>query len=117
MQTMKQARLSQQERKPLFLDFVNHYGIVPKPTASDARAKGKVERCVHYLRDNFLNSRRFTSLEQVNAEALPNVASAKWMSKASSNSTARVTKRRPTASAKRSQSNTASARFSFVVEN
>lgn len=67
---MKQVRRSPQEFNPLFLDFVNHYGIVPKThRIRRPRTKGKVERCVHYLKDNFLNDRCFTSLEEMNAQA------------------------------------------------
>jgi transposase len=67
---MKQVRLSPQEFNPLFLDFVNHYGIVPKThRIRRPRTKGKVERMVHYLKDNFLNDRSFTSLEAMNAQA------------------------------------------------
>jgi hypothetical protein len=66
---MKQVRLSQQEWNPLFLDFVNHYGIVPKThRIRRPRTKGKVERMVDYVKDNFLNGRSFADLEDLNAQ-------------------------------------------------
>lgn len=66
---MKQVRLDPNTWHPLFLDFVNHYGIVPKTHQPyRARTKGKVERMVEYVKDNFLNGRAFSSLEDLNAQ-------------------------------------------------
>jgi len=66
---MKQVRLSQQEWHPLFLDFVNHYGIVPKThRIRRPRTKGKVERMVEYVKDNFLNGRSFADLAALNTQ-------------------------------------------------
>jgi hypothetical protein len=64
---MKQVRLSQHEWNPLFLDFVNHYGVVPKThRVRRPRTKGKVERMVDYVKDNFLNGREFSDLDDLN---------------------------------------------------
>lgn len=67
---MKQVRLSQQEWNPLFLDFINHYGITPKThRVRRPRTKGKVERMVRYLKDNFLNGRSFADMSDLRAQA------------------------------------------------
>ncbi len=66
---MKQVRLGPDEWNPLFLDFVNHYGLVPKThRIRRPRTKGKVERAVDYVKDNFLNGRTFDGLEDLNAQ-------------------------------------------------
>ena len=63
---MKQVRLHQQQFNPLFLDFAQHYGITPKThQIRRPRTKGKVERMVHYLKDNFLNGRSFRDLDDL----------------------------------------------------
>lgn len=68
---MKQVRISQQEWNPQFLDFVNYYGIVPKTCRiRRARTKGKVERPVHYIKNNFLNGRSFADEEDLNLKAI-----------------------------------------------
>lgn len=67
---MKQVRLSQTQWNPLFLDFTRYYGFIPKTHQPyRARTKGKVERMVDYLKDNFLNGRHFNGLEDLNAQA------------------------------------------------
>jgi transposase len=66
---MKQVRLSQQELNPLFVDFANHYGFALKThRIRRPRTKGKVERMVHYLKDNFLNGRSFFDFADLNAQ-------------------------------------------------
>ena len=66
---MKQVRLGREEWNPLFLDFANHYGLVPKThRIRRPRTKGKVERAVDYVKDNFLNGRAFDGLEDLNAQ-------------------------------------------------
>jgi transposase len=57
-----------------FLDFLRHFSIVPK--ACNVRApyeKGKIEKTIQYLRQNFWPLRRFTSLPDVQAQAM------KWL--------------------------------------
>jgi len=67
---MKQVKLDLGTWNPLFLDFCNHYGITPKThQAYRARTKGKVERVVGYVKDNFLNGRTFADLADLNAQA------------------------------------------------
>ncbi|MCI0411668.1 IS21 family transposase [bacterium] len=64
---MKQVRINQQEWNPQFLDFANYYGIVPQTCRiKRPRTKGKVERPVHYIKDNFLNGRSFADVEDLN---------------------------------------------------
>lgn len=68
---MKQVRLSQQQLHPLFLDFANHYGFTPKTHRPyRPRTKGKVERIVDYVKDNFLNGRSFAGFDELNAQGL-----------------------------------------------
>ena len=69
-----------------FLDFLRHFSIVPK--ACNVRApyeKGKVEKTVHYIRKNFWPLRRFTSLTDIQTQAI------KWL-----NETANVRKQQTT---------------------
>lgn len=66
---MKQIRLGPTELNPLFLDFANHYGIAAKThRIRRPRTKGKVERMVDYVKDNFLNGRSFADLSDLNTQ-------------------------------------------------
>ncbi len=68
---MKQVRINPQEWNAEFLDFANYHGIVPKTCrVRRARTKGKVERPVHYVKDNFLNGRSFADVEDLNLQGL-----------------------------------------------
>jgi transposase InsO family protein len=66
---MKQVKLDAQTWNPLFLDFVRHYGIAAHTHAPyRPRSKGKAERLVRFVKDNFLNGRSFADLEDLNAQ-------------------------------------------------
>lgn len=66
---MKQVKVSLKEINPLFLDFAKHYGLIIKThQIRRPRTKGKVERMVDYVKDNFLNGREFSSLEHLESE-------------------------------------------------
>lgn len=66
---MKQVRLSQSQLNEAFVDFAQHYGFVTKTHRPyRPRTKGKVERLVDYLKDNFLAGRTFESLDDLNAQ-------------------------------------------------
>jgi len=66
---MKQVRLGIHEMNPLFMDFANHYGFIPKTHRPYwPRTKGKVERSVDYVKDNFLNGRNFIDFDVLNAQ-------------------------------------------------
>jgi len=68
---MKQVRLGPNEWNPLFLDFATHYGFTLKThRIRRPRTKGKVERMVFYVKDNFLNGRAFCSLDDLNAQSM-----------------------------------------------
>lgn len=68
---MKQVRLGREQWNPLFLDFANHYGFVPKThRIRRPRTKGKVERMVDYTKDNFLNGRSFDGVDDLNTQGL-----------------------------------------------
>jgi len=66
---MKQVKLSRFVFNPLFLDFANHYGFTPRTCKPfSPRTKGKVERPIRYVKDNFLNGRAFVDLDDLNAQ-------------------------------------------------
>jgi transposase len=67
---MKQVRLNPRELNPLFVDFASHYGFaIATHRIRRPRTKGKVERMVHYVKDNFLNGRCFADMADLNAQA------------------------------------------------
>lgn len=52
-----------------FLDFANYYGFTPTThRVRRPRTKGKVERMVYYVKDNFLNGRRFADYADLQAQ-------------------------------------------------
>lgn len=54
---------------PRLLDLAGHYHFAPKPCApARGNEKGKVERTIHYLRHSFFAARRFSSLDDLNAQ-------------------------------------------------
>lgn len=68
---MKQVRLTPEKLQPQFLDFANHYGFTVKTHQPyRPRTKGKGERVVDYVKDNFLNGRSFADFSDLNAQAL-----------------------------------------------
>lgn len=68
---MKQVKISKDKWNEGFLDFANHYDFVPKThKAYRPRTKGKVERVMTYLKDNFLKARSFSSIQELNTRAI-----------------------------------------------
>jgi transposase len=67
---MAQVKLpGSREWNPLFLDFAPYDGFLPHTCRiRRPRTKGKVERMVDYLRDNFLLGRSFADLPDLNAQ-------------------------------------------------
>ena len=56
---------------PRFLDFAGYYGFMPRLCRPyRARTKGKVERSIGYVKDNFFMGRPFSDLEDLNHQAL-----------------------------------------------
>jgi hypothetical protein len=54
---------------PRVLDLAGHYHYAPKPCAPyRGNEKGKVERTIQYLRHGFFAARRFTSIQDLNAQ-------------------------------------------------
>lgn len=90
---MKQVRLrpgAGGEWNPLFLDFTSHYGITPRVCrVRRPRTKGKVERSIRYVRDSFLAGRHYTSLADMNAQALH------WLTHTANTRVHATTERRP----------------------
>jgi len=69
---MGQIRLPHsKELHPRFRDFAAHYGFAIKThRVRRPRTKGKIERMVDYLKDNFLNGRTFADHADMNAQAV-----------------------------------------------
>jgi transposase len=66
---MKQVRLDRFRYNAQFIDFAGHYGFAVKThQAYRPRTKGKVERLVDYVKDNFLLGRNFADLADINAQ-------------------------------------------------
>jgi len=56
---------------PQLLEFAAHYRYEPRPVAVyRGNEKGRVERAIRYIRDNFFAAREFTDLDDLNAQAL-----------------------------------------------
>jgi transposase len=67
---MKQVKLGPGQWNDAFLDFARHYGFVAKTHRPyRPRTKGKVERMVDYVKDNFLAGRVFHGLDDLNVQA------------------------------------------------
>jgi transposase len=67
---MKQVRLGPARLSPQLVDFAGHYGFTVKTHQPyRPRTKGKVERLVDYVKDNFLAGRIFEDLADMNAQA------------------------------------------------
>ena len=55
---------------PTLLDFAGHYRYEPRPVAvARGNEKGRVERAIRYVRDNFFAARTYTDLADLNAQA------------------------------------------------
>ena len=55
---------------PVLLTFAAHYRYEPRPVAvARGNEKGRVERAIRYVRDNFFAARRYTDLDDLNAQA------------------------------------------------
>jgi transposase len=66
---MAQVRLPSGGLNPLMLDFVLHHGIkINTHRPYRPRTKGKVERSVGYLKDNFLKGRTFADLADLQTQ-------------------------------------------------
>lgn len=55
---------------PVLLGFAGHHRYEPRPVAvARGNEKGRVERAIRYIRDNFFAGRTFTGLNDLNAQA------------------------------------------------
>jgi len=57
---------------PLFEDFFRYFGFIPrlcKPGKRGAKTKGKVERSIGYIKDNFYLGREYDSIQDLNNKA------------------------------------------------
>ena len=67
---MRQVRISRTQLNEHMLDFALHHGFSIKTHRPyRPRTKGKVERMMTYIKENFLKGRSFRDLEHLNAEA------------------------------------------------
>ena len=56
---------------PQLLEFAAHYHYEPRPVAVyRGNEKGRVERAIRYIRDNFFAAREFSDLDNLNAQAM-----------------------------------------------
>ena len=75
---------------PRFLGFAREYGFFPRAcNAASGWEKGKVERAIGYLRQNFWPLREFTGLQDVNRQVR------QWLSDVAHQRTHQETKQRP----------------------
>lgn len=66
---------------PLFEDFFRYYGFIPrlcKPGKQGAKTKGKVERAIGYVKNNFYLGREYDSVQDLNNQ------SREWLDKVNS---------------------------------
>ena len=55
---------------PQLLEFASHYRFEPRPVAiARGNEKGRVERSIRYIRDNFWNARKFNGIDDLNDQA------------------------------------------------
>ncbi|MDP2829341.1 MAG: IS21 family transposase [Sulfuricellaceae bacterium] len=55
---------------PTLLEFAGHYRYEPRPVAvARGNEKGRVERAIRYIRDNFWPARSYTDLDDLNRQA------------------------------------------------
>src|SRR5262249_35025665 len=67
---MKQVRVGPGKFNESFLDFARHYGFSVKTCRPyRPRTKGKVERAIEYVKDNFLLGRCFAEVAELNGHA------------------------------------------------
>lgn len=87
---MAQVRLPSGKLNPLMADFLNHHGIALKTCRPyRARTKGKVERSIRYLKDNFLKGREFADLADLQLQGT------RWQEEAANKRIHATTKQRP----------------------
>ena len=56
---------------PTYLQFSAHYHFEPRPVAvARGNEKGRVERSIRYIRDNFFAARKWTDVDDLNNQAL-----------------------------------------------
>jgi transposase len=55
---------------PTLLEFAAHYRFEPRPVAvARGNEKGRVERAIRYIRDNFFAARQWADLDDLNTQA------------------------------------------------
>jgi transposase len=55
---------------PTLIEFAGHYRYEPRPVAvARGNEKGRVERAIRYVRDNFFAARKFADIDDLNVQA------------------------------------------------
>jgi transposase len=55
---------------PTLIEFAGHYRYEPRPVAvARGNEKGRVERAIRYVRENFFAARQFTDIDDLNTQA------------------------------------------------
>lgn len=76
---IRRRTTEESDLNPQFIDFAGYYGIKPRLCRiRKPRTKGKVERAIQYVQDNFFLGLEFTDLDDLNAKARA------WMQKVNS---------------------------------
>jgi transposase len=87
---MRQVVVGPDRINPRFRDFADHHGFAVRcHRPYRPRTKGKVERMVSYVKDNFLNARHFMGLDDLNAQGRA------WLTTTANNRVHATTKERP----------------------
>lgn len=87
---MAQVRLPSGRLNPLMADFLSHHGVALKTCQPyRARTKGKVERSIRYLKDNFLKGREFADLADLQLQGT------RWQEEVANKRIHATTKQRP----------------------
>jgi transposase len=56
---------------PILLEYAAHYRFEPRPVAvARGNEKGRVERAIRYVRDNFFSAREWTDVNDLNRQAI-----------------------------------------------
>jgi transposase len=56
---------------PVLLEYAAHYRFEPRPVAvARGNEKGRVERAIRYVRDNFFSAREWTDIHDLNRQAI-----------------------------------------------
>ena len=65
---------------PTLLEFAGHYRFEPRPVApARGNEKGRVERAIRYVRENFFAARTYADLDDLNDYSIPHTHVGQWL--------------------------------------